>query len=104
MSKVFTVVDFPKKGKNYGRYYSDSPKAAAKKAFSKLSRKINLKNSNQRNLLVFTIKNLDSGKKFKYIGTRVELFEPITIKRANKVITYKYKNIIAKYNNNKGWI
>lgn len=106
MSRLFTIVDFPEKGKTYGKYYSNTPKNAAKKAFSQLSRKINLKNSNHKNLLVFTIKDVDNGKKFKYIGTRVELFKPITIRKADKKITYKYKNIIARYNNNNGkaWI
>lgn len=106
MARVFTIVDFPEKGKNYGKYYSESPKNAAKKAFSQLSRKINLKNSNKKNLLVFTIKDVKSGKKFKYIGTRIELFNPITVKRGNRMVTYRYKNIIAKHNNknSEAWI
>jgi len=99
MSKTFTIVDFPKIGDSYGKYHSNTAKNAANKAFSFLSRKINLKNSNKNNMLQFTIQDITNGilgKKYKYVGTRVELFKPIIINRGGKEIAFKYKNIIGK--------
>ncbi len=100
MRRIFTIVDFPKKGDRYGRYLANSPKRAANKAFTQLSRKINLKNTNKKNYMVFAIQEITqhSNKKiYKYIGTRVELHQPLIIKKNGKEIKYKYKNIIAKY-------
>lgn len=102
IKRTFTVVDFPHNGKTYGRYHSKTPKGAAQKAFSSLSRKIDLKNTNDKNFLVFTMKETTKNslnKKYKYIGTRVELAEPIEKIIDGKLITYKYRNIITNYDN-----
>ena len=98
--RSFTIVDFPNDGENYGRYMGESPKRAAQKAFSSLSRKIDLKNTDDKNLLVFTIKDTTlngNKKKYKYVGTRVELDEPIKRKINGKKIIYKYRNILTNY-------
>ena len=100
MKRSFTIIDFPKKGQEYGRYLSKSPSNAASKAFSQLSRIINLKNSNKKNHMVFTIRETTQGspeKSYTYIGTRVELNQPVVQNIAGKTITYRFKNIISKY-------
>ena len=102
IKRIFTVEDFPHNGETYGRYKSKTPRGAASKAFTTLSRKINLKNTDNKNFLVFTIKETtknSSNKKYKYIGTRVELAEPIEKMIGGKLIRYKYRNIITNYDN-----
>ena len=100
MKRSFTILDFPKKGQEYGRYLSTSPSNAASKAFTQLSRIINLKNSNVKNHVIFTIRETTQGspeKTYTYIGTRVELEQPIIQNISGKQITYRFKNIISKY-------
>lgn len=101
INRTFTIVGYPNDGENYGRYIAKTPKRAANKAFTKLSRKIDLKNTNNKNLLVFiikeTTKNSDN-KEYKYAGTRVELAKPVIKTINGKQIIYRYKNIIAPYN------
>ncbi len=105
MNRSFTIIDYPNKGQTYGRYISKNPKRAAHKAFSRLSRIINLKNSNNKNLLIFSLKETTFGrknnKKYKYVGMRVELNTPIIIKYNDngkyKEIEHRYKNIIVPY-------
>ncbi len=101
IKRSFTIVGYPNDGENYGRYIAETPKRAAHKALTKLSRKIDLKNTDHKNLLVFTIrettKNSDN-KEYKYAGTRVELVKPLIKIIDGKQIIYRYKNIIAPYN------
>ncbi len=94
--KKYTLLNFPKEGINFGIFKSASPKRAAQKAFGKLAKKVDLTN-NSGNFIVFTIKNLDTKKEYKYIGTRVKLAKPITVKRNNKTITYKFFHTVGKY-------
>ena len=101
MNRSFTILDYPHNGENYSRYIAKTPKRAAQKAFTKLSRKINLKNTDQKNLLIFTIKETTQNspnKEYKYAGMRVELAEPLVKIRDGKRIVYRYKNVIAPYN------
>lgn len=100
--RSFTIVDFPEAGKTYGRYKGKMPKNAAQKAFSSLSRKINLKNTNDKNLLIFTIRettNNSDNKLYKYIGTRIILDNPIKRNIGGKEVVYRYKNMITQYEN-----
>jgi len=93
-------MDFPKKGQEFGRYLSTSPSNAASKAFTQLSRIIGLKNTNNKNHMIFTIRETTKGmpqKTYTYIGTRVELVKPIIKQISGKTITYRYKNIISKH-------
>ena len=102
MSRSFTVLDYPQKGETYGRYLANTPKRAANKAFTQLSRLINLKNTDRKNMLVFTLKETTSGsnhKNFKYAGTRVKLHKPLHINRGGKDIVYSYKNVLATFSN-----
>lgn len=97
----YELVDFPRRGQSYGSYKGTTPKQAAKKAFSKLARSSNLNNSNQK-FIVFVIRSKKSNKhgvkrEFKYMGQRVKLEHGIEIKRGNKTVTIKYKNIVNKF-------
>ncbi len=99
--KSYELVDFPKRGDSYGTYKGSTPKQAAKKAFSKLARSSNLNNSNQK-FIVFVIRAKVPNKhgikrEFKYMGQRVKLEHGIEIKRGNKTVTIKYKNIVNKF-------
>ncbi len=99
--KSYELVDFPTHGDSYGTYKGTTPKQAAKKAFSKLARVSNLNNSNQK-FIVFVIRQKTPNKhgvkrEFKYMGQRVKLEHGIEIKRGNKTVTIKYKNIVNKF-------
>ena len=101
IEKNYELIDFPKQGISYGTYKGTTPKQAAKKAFSKLARSSNLNNSNQK-FIVFVIRQKKPNKKgikreFKYMGQRVKLERGIEIKRGNKTVTIKYKNIVNKF-------
>ncbi len=101
--RIYELVDFPKQGDSYGVYKGSTPKQAAKKAFSKLARLSHLNNSNQK-FIVFVIREKVSNKngvkrEFKYMGQRVKLERNIEIKRGNKTVTIKYKNIVNKFKN-----
>lgn len=90
--RVFKLVDYPKEGKLYGNYTGIHPKQAAKKVLTKLANKINLKNTNKNNQLVFWIMDSKTGKKYCYTGTRIKLMHPSIVKRGNKKIKHWYKN------------
>ncbi len=95
--KIYQLVDFPKKGDYYGDYKGKTPKQAAKKAFSRLARLSHLNNSNQKFIVFFIREKYGAQKEFKYMGQRVKLDRNIEIKRGNKTVTIKYKNIVNKY-------
>jgi len=98
INRTFTLIDYPEVGDNYGRYISPTPGRAAHKAFSKLCRKIDLKNTNSKNFLVFTIQEIgNKNKQYKYAGTRVKLARPLNINIGGKNVNFNYKNIIAPY-------
>lgn len=85
-----------------GKYISKTPKSAAKKAFSKLFKRLQMVNNNLNNsskFIIFTIVNKDNNKEYKYIGKRIKLAKPIKVFRNNKEILYKYTDIIGKYKN-----
>ena len=97
VKRRYTVIDYPTKGETFGEFTTtSSPKAAASKAFTKMARNMKLKNTNKKNALVYTIRDLDSGKEHKYSGVRVELEEPIVQTIAGRKVEYKFKNIITK--------
>jgi len=97
INNEYTIINYPEDGKNMGRYLAKNPISAAKKAFGRLSKEMNLKNSNNKNLLVFSLLNKNTGEMYKYIGTRIELVKPIIVKINGKNIKYKYKNIVTPY-------
>ncbi len=101
--RYFTVIDYPKKGDVFGVYRALSPKRAANRAFTKLGKIFDVKNENDK-WLVFYIQevfvdkkdNLNRGKIYKYIGTRVQLVKPIERNINGKIIQYKFKNIVGQ--------
>lgn len=101
MKKIYSIKDFPDKDMIYGKYVAHHPKAAARKAFSKLVSKLNLhKNlvNNSSKFLVFTIVDNNTNKLYKYIGKKIKLEKPIYVVKAGKQIKYEYSTIIGKYN------
>jgi len=79
-TRVFTIVDYPNVGETYGKYTGKHPGNAADKVLTELAKKVNLKNSNEKNFIFFTIRDISSGKEYSYIGTRVELYKPVNSK------------------------
>lgn len=95
----FTLVDFPNEGDTYGTYIGTNPRRAASKAFTKLAKLYNFKNSNDNyNFIQFTIREItrnSSNKEYTFHGTRVKLYKPTIVNHNGKKIKYHYKNIIT---------
>ena len=87
---MYTIIDYPNKGETYGEYIGKSPLDAAKKAFNHLGKVYNVRNENIDNLLIFTLMDLDTNETYKFIGTRIELYNP-----ANSY--QQYKDIVTHY-------
>jgi len=95
----YEIVDFPNNTKSFGSYKGNSPKKAASKAFAFLSNIIGNKiNSENGKFIVFVIRNTDTKKEYKYIGTVVKLENPVTKYINGQEVIYKYKNVIGRYN------
>ena len=98
MSHYYTIVDFPNDKQNYGKFKAGNPKKAANKAFSTLIKFIDTKNDFLGKFLVFVIKDLNTNEEHKYIGSRIELENPVKFTKSNGTnIEYKYKNVIGDY-------
>jgi hypothetical protein len=97
-NKNYCIVDFPEDDQIYGNFTGSIPKKAANKAFSFLLKFLNedINNDLSGKFIVFTIKNIESNKTYKYIGTRIQLKNPI-FSKDNRNIKYLYKNVIGKY-------
>lgn len=99
--KTYSLVDFPAVGKLYGKYTGKSPSQAAHKAFRKLAKNIEFNDSHDGTLyLTFNIKNLETNKIYKYIGTLVELEKSVDIQIKNKSFKMTHRPVIAKYDKN----
>lgn len=95
----YEIVDFPSNQKSFGLYKGKYPKQAAKQAFTFLSNIINNKvNSEEGKFIVFMIRNIETKKEYKYIGTIVHLQNPVSKYINGQEIIYKTKNVIGKYN------
>lgn len=81
-----------------GRYKSFSPDAAAKKAGTKLFKKVEKSTKHKaKKEIVFTIQETTNGnekKSFKYSAKRVKLAKPKTIFINGTQIVYKYKTMV----------
>ena len=99
-SGIYSIVDFPKDGQNYGNFEGRYPKSAALKSFSFLMNFMNKENNGNLTgkFIVFVIKENSTNKLHKYIGSRVKLYKPILIRKNNKDINYIYKDVVGKYN------
>ena len=94
----YEIIDYPSKGRTTGNYGGNAPGQAAKKITRRLASDMNFSNSRNKKLLVFNFRNKITKKEYKYVGTRVKLYKPISINVGDKVIKYKYKTIVTKYN------
>lgn len=94
--RVFQLIDYPKEGEMFGNYTGTHPKQAANKVMTALARRINLKNTNNNNQIVFWIIDKESGKKYCYTGTRIKLVKPKVVRRGNKKINYWHKNSLIE--------
>ena len=77
-----------------GRYKSSTPMSAAKKAASKLFKKMDESKGSSYKTIHFAIRETTSGsthKVFKYVAKRVELAKPVVLTIKGKEIVYKYK-------------
>jgi len=93
MTNTYTVYK-SQTGDVGGRYKSTSPMAAAKKAASKLFKKIDESRKSSVRTIYFAIRETTSGsshKVFKYVAKRVLLAKPVVITINGKEIVYKYK-------------
>jgi hypothetical protein len=101
--KTFTIIDFPEDNKTFGNFKSSIPKKAANEAFLALLNHVDFnKNNNDDNFfgkfIVFVIKEINTDKMYKYIGTVIKLKKPVNVKLNNgKEIIYHYKTVIGKY-------
>lgn len=97
MKNQFIIVDYPKKKVINAR----QPKEAAKIAFTRLCKELKYNNREGTNYIKFVLKEVGSGKEYPYLGTRVELVNPVEKTMGNgKVVKYRYRNIIANYTRN----
>jgi hypothetical protein len=92
----YTIIDFPAKGQNFGEYISENPEKAAYIAFQELDRKNPI---NEDEFIVFTLLENETKNEYPYIGTKVELIEPIHVNyNNNSSKEYNYRYIVEKYN------
>lgn len=94
-NKIYTysIVDFPKDGKLFGKYKSSTSKKAAEKALSDLSvivkDEIDFNKNNSGKFIVFVLINNETKEEIKYLGTRIRLDD--------RLKKYKYKNVVGIY-------
>ena len=104
--RTFAIVDYPNVGELYGRFSGSSPGIAADKALTLLSEKIDLKNTDEKNFIFFTIRDITeynnksnkNNKEYSYIGTRIELYEPIKLKNGRII---KFRNNMTRVTDDK---
>ena len=94
---TYTLLSYPKEYEEYGNYTGSCPSRAAKKFLTFLSKQHEIANSKSKKATVFVIRNNNTMKEYKYVGTRVKLFTPNTISVNNKVINFNFKNIVTPY-------
>jgi hypothetical protein len=95
--KVYKIMGYPHVNKNYGNFTGSWPAQAAHKALTILSRKINLKNSDDMNQIKFWIIEKKTGKKYCYIGSRIKLVRPnIIINKNGKKVKFWHKTTLRK--------
>lgn len=96
--RTFTILDFPEKGKNSGKYTGKSPSQVANKVFNKLAKHFNFyNNEGGTKYLVFYLKDINNGKIYPYIGTPIVLHNPIEVNYKNNTLKITHRNIVAKY-------
>ncbi|AVL94555.1 hypothetical protein ma169 [Moumouvirus australiensis] len=98
-NRTFRCID-TKNGELFGHYVSQTPKAAASKAFTQMLRGAN--NKDKKYIIVLRESTQGSPKKtYFYEGQRVESDKPQKIKidlgnGNQRTIVYNYRNVIKK--------
>jgi hypothetical protein len=93
MTNTYTVYK-SQTGDVGGRYKSSSPMSAAKKAASRLFKKMDSSSRSSVKTIVFAMRETTKGsahKVFKYVAKRVLLAKPVVLNIKGKEIVYKYK-------------
>ena len=98
--KYYTIVDFPNQGKTYGKFSGTIPKNAASKAYSVLFKFMKHNDDLFGKFIVFVIKEIETNKEYKYIGSRIKLQNPVVVNKNGKEITYNFKNVIGVFDPN----
>jgi hypothetical protein len=94
----YTILNFPEEGQKYGKYIGKTPGIVANKIFNKLIKHYNfLDNMDGKKYLVFEFENIDTGKKYEYIGTPIKLQNPMTVNIHNENISVTHRSIVVKY-------
>ena len=92
--RVYTVINYPKKGDTYGRYSGATARQAANKALTKLARLVDVSNNNDK-YIVFTIRDLENGREHQFMGTRVRLVQPIVRQIKGVSVRFEYRNVLT---------
>jgi hypothetical protein len=96
----YTLLDFPEEGQKYGNYTGKSPGIVANKIFNKLMKYYKFDNNlDGKKYLVFEFQNIDTGKKYEYIGTPIILDSPMSVNIHNQNISITHRSIVVKYDN-----
>lgn len=94
----YTLLNFPEDGQKYGKYTGNSPGVIANKIFNKLMKYYNfIDNLDGKKYLVFEFQNIDTGKKYEYIGTPIILNSPMIINIHDHNIRINHRSIVVKY-------
>ena len=94
----YTLLNFPEDGKKYGKYTGKSPGVVANKIFNKLMKFYNfMDNIDGKKYLVFEFQNINTGKKYEYIGTPIILQNPMSINIHNQNISITHRSIVVQY-------
>jgi hypothetical protein len=94
----YVVLDFPEKGQKYGKYSGKSPGIVANKIFNKLMKYYDFTdNIDGKKYLVFEFQNIDTGRKYEYIGTPIILQNPMHVNIHNQNISITHRSIVVKY-------
>jgi hypothetical protein len=97
----FILLNFPEEGQTYGKYVGKSPGVVANKIFNKLMKYYKFyDNLDGKKYLVFEFKNIDTGKKYEYIGTPIILQNPMSVNIHNHNISINHRSIVVPYDKN----
>lgn len=90
---VYCVLNYPMVNKTWGRYTAPNEDKAAAMILTDLGKELNVSNESDNAYVVFTIKNMRTGRTYIYLGTRVKLVVPYEGQR--------YRNIWTKLDKRK---
>ena len=98
--KYYTIVDFPSQKQTYGKFSGTIPKNAASKAYSVLFKFMKQNDNLFGKFIVFVIREIETNKEYKYIGSRIKLQNPVVVNKNGKEIIYNFKNVIGIFDQN----